>query len=121
VKYCPSCKAEYEDWVAKCSDCDAPLVNELPPEPQEEYIKFRELLFTYSPGDIAFIKSLFDANNIRYHMQGEAFLQLRPMAQPVGIMVDEKQYEEAKELLKDFKQRFTGAAPRDDDDNPDSK
>lgn len=110
MKYCPECKAEYENWVDKCSDCSVVLVSELPKEPAKEYIRYRELMFTYSPGDIAFLKSLFDANNIRYHIQGEAFLQLRPLAQPVGIMVDEKQYEEVKELLKDFKSRFTGVA-----------
>jgi hypothetical protein len=31
--FCPSCKAEYRPGFARCSDCDIPLVAELPNEP----------------------------------------------------------------------------------------
>ena len=110
--FCPKCKAEYREGFKICADCNVPLVDKLPEEPPKEYIKFKELLYTYSPADIAFIKSLFDAHNIRHNLQGEKFLQVRPLAQPVGIMIDETQFEEAKELLKLFKGRFTGVAPR---------
>jgi len=116
VKYCPACKCEYLDKATICADCNASLVDHLPEKPPVEYIKYKELLFTYSPSDVAFLKSLFSAHNIKYHIQGEHFLQIRPMAQPVGIMIDEEQYEEVKELLKEFKPRFTGFSPRDDED-----
>ena len=113
--FCPKCKAEYIEGVNSCTDCNIPLVDKLQIEPTEasskEYIKFEEIMYTYSPTDIAFIKSLFDAHNIRYNIQGEHFLQLRPLFQPVGIRVDATQVEEAKELLKSFKGRFTGLAP----------
>ena len=34
--YCPQCRAEYRDGFYRCSDCQIPLVNELPPaEPHE--------------------------------------------------------------------------------------
>ena len=34
MPYCPMCRIEYRDGVAKCSDCDVELVAELPPEPR---------------------------------------------------------------------------------------
>lgn len=118
MKHCPKCRTEYRDGFDTCADCNLHLVdNDLPEEKAKEYVRFKELLFTYSSGDIAFLKSLLDARNIRYHIQGEIFMQVRPLVQPVGVMVDEKQYEEAKELLKNFKGRFTGLAPRGDEES----
>jgi len=106
--FCPKCKTEYREGFYKCADCNVDLVFELPKEPPKEYVKYKELLCTYNPADIAFIKSILDANNIIYYVQGEHFVQLRPLVHPAGIMVDEEQFEEAKELLRDFKGRFTG-------------
>lgn len=111
--FCPECKAEYREGFTVCADCDLPLVDKLPEEPPVEYVKYKELFYTFNPADIAFIKSLFDSHNIIYYIQGENFLQLRPLAQPAGIMVDEEQLEEAKELLKEFKERFTGLSSRE--------
>ena len=111
--FCPKCKAKYREGFDICVDCNLPLVDCLPEEPPAEYIKFKELLHTFNPADIAFIKSILDSHNITYYVQGENFLQLRPLVQPVGIMVDEEQFEEAKELLKDFRGRFTGLSSRE--------
>jgi hypothetical protein len=117
MKYCPKCKSEYEDWVEACADCNVQLADKLPEEPPLKLIKYRELLSTFNPSDVAFIKSLLEGSGIRYYVQGENFLYMRPLAQPAGIMIDEEQYEDAKELLKDFKGRFTGLAPRNSDDS----
>jgi len=111
--FCPKCKTEYREGFTACSDCNLPLVDKLPEEPPAEYVKFKELFYTFNPADIAFIKSLFESHDIIYYIQGENFLQLRPLAQPAGIMVDEEQLEEAKELLKEFKERFTGLSSRE--------
>jgi len=107
---CPKCKSEYKKGIKTCVDCNVPLVDKLAGETPKEYIKYKELLFTYNLADAAFLKSLFDANKIRYHIKGETFLQLRRLIQPVGILVDKEQFEEAKELIKPFKARFTGLA-----------
>ena len=114
--FCPNCKAEYREGFKLCSDCNLPLVDKFPEEFQEEtameYVKHKELLSTLNPADIAFIKSLFDSNNIRYYVKGHAWHGLG--VRPAAIMVDEKQYEEAKELLRDFKERFYRVAPEED-------
>ncbi len=36
MPYCPKCKTEYNPGIEKCSDCDLPLVEELPEESPEE-------------------------------------------------------------------------------------
>lgn len=59
MKYCPECKCEYEDWASACSDCQVPLVDELPEilEPQaniKQAKNFKPLLYTYNDADIAF-------------------------------------------------------------------
>jgi hypothetical protein len=36
MPYCPKCKTEYNTGIEKCSDCDLPLVEELPEESPEE-------------------------------------------------------------------------------------
>lgn len=33
--FCPICKAEYEEGVARCVDCDIALVHTLPPEEED--------------------------------------------------------------------------------------
>ncbi len=118
MKYCPKCKTEYEDRVEMCADCQVPLEKDLPKDSSEETpqkpVKFTELFNTFNPADIVFVESLFNAYDIRYYVQGEQFGHIRPLAQVTRIMVDEEQYEEAKELLKDFKGRFMGLAPRTD-------
>ena len=68
-----------------------------------ERVEFVEILATFNQGDIAFIKSIFEANNIIYFIEGENFLQVRPLAEPAKIKVDSTQMEDAKALLKDFK------------------
>lgn len=35
--YCPQCRAEYREGFYQCSDCDVPLVVELPPKPVEQH------------------------------------------------------------------------------------
>lgn len=36
MPFCPKCRAEYEYGVAKCEDCDAPLVSQLPEAKKDE-------------------------------------------------------------------------------------
>jgi len=36
--YCPKCRGEYRDDVDICTDCNADLISELPPEIPEEFV-----------------------------------------------------------------------------------
>ena len=45
MPYCPKCKAEYKPGIKRCSDCDIPLVEELPEETYKgvKYVFLRNL------------------------------------------------------------------------------
>jgi hypothetical protein len=106
--FCPHCRAEYRDGFHVCSDCGVDLVDALPPEPEPEFVNLKEVLATYNPADVAFLKSLLESEGIQYFFKGEHFLYMRPSADPVRLMVREDQVEEALELLKDVDLSVTG-------------
>jgi len=106
--FCPGCRAEYRKGFYICADCDIALVDELPPEPEPEFVDFAEVLATYNPADIAFIKSILEAEQIEHFFKGEHFLYMRPLADPARLMVRADQVELAKDVLKDLDVTFMG-------------
>ncbi len=106
--FCPECKSEFIQGITTCPACKVKLIDELPHEPEPEFVDYSELLATYNPADIAFLKSLFDSEGITYFFKGEHFMYVRPLADPVRLMVKTDQISKAVELLKDLKLSFTG-------------
>lgn len=99
--FCPHCKAEYREGFSVCADCGVDLIDALPREPEPEFVHFIEILATYNPADIAFLKSILDAEGIVYFFKGEHFMYMRPLADPVRLMVRADQAADAAELLRD--------------------
>lgn len=106
--FCPICKAEYRDGFFECSDCNVKLIDTLLPEPKPEFVDYKEILATYNPADIAFLKSLLESEGIQYFFKGEHFMYIRPLADPVRLMVRADQFDEASELIKDVKLSILG-------------
>jgi len=108
--FCPKCRTEYRKGFTKCSDCEIPLVDELPPEASPEpelrpdYVNYVHLLSTCNLADIALIKSVLDGEGIVYYFQGESFTYL--MAQPTKLMVNEDDIERAKELINELELQY---------------
>jgi hypothetical protein len=108
--FCPKCKTEYREGFTVCSTCNVPLVNEDPRQTEPEFIKFFTVYETGNPAIIAFVKSIFQSEGIRYFCKGEALQDLfaggrlgtgfNPIIGSIEIQVDEKDVEKAKELLK---------------------
>jgi hypothetical protein len=102
--FCPKCGTEYVEGVTTCTECGSPLTADPPAEAegQAQWIDFQELLATFNAGDIAIIKSLLDAESIDYFFQGEFFNNVRPLIEPVRLMVRKDQVSEAKDILGDL-------------------
>ena len=100
--FCPQCKSEYREGFTVCADCSIPLVDELPPEKEPEFIEYEEVLGTYNPADIMIIKSILDGEHITYYFNAEQFMYVRPMAEPARLMVAKEDVETAKEILADL-------------------
>lgn len=107
--FCPKCKTEYREGFTVCSTCNVPLVSEDPRQIEREFIKFVTVYETGDPAVIAFVKSIFQSEGIRYFCKGEALQDLfaggrlgtgfNPIIGSIEIQVDEKDVEKAKELL----------------------
>jgi hypothetical protein len=117
--FCPKCRAEYREGFYTCSDCNIELVDDLPPIPEPEFVEFKEILATYNPADVVFLKSLLESEGIQYFFKGEHFLYMRPLADPVRLMVRKDQAEEALELVKDVKLSVTGISLDQSSSDPD--
>lgn len=102
--FCPKCKSEYREGFYKCSDCDADLVAEQPPELVEEvsYVKLVEVYSTYQQSDIAFIKSVFDGEGIRYFFSGESTTLMVGAGAYARLLVKAEEADRAKEILRDL-------------------
>jgi len=71
--------------------------------------QFKEVYKTYNHSDIAFIKSLLEANDVLYYVNNENINMVGGLtfAEPMRVMVEEEQFELVKELLAEFQGRFT--------------
>ncbi len=67
--------------------------------------KFVKVLETSSLTDIALIKSALDAAKIKYYIQGDNMILVRPV-DAAALMVDERDAKKAIELLKPLKLNY---------------
>jgi hypothetical protein len=106
--FCPQCGAEYREGILECSDCQLPLVAELPPEPKlqpEPDLELVTVLATGNPALIAVAKSLLEDSGIEYATQNEGLHNLFPVNRfRIHIQVRQEDEEEATGLLADLSQ-----------------
>lgn len=106
--YCPECRSEYVDGITVCPECEVGLIPALPVDPEPEFLDYREVMATYNPADIAFLKSLLDAERIVYFFKGEHFMYVRPLADPVRLMVRIDQVKQVRALLENAELSVVG-------------
>ena len=75
-------------------------------------MKYELLLETSSPADVALIKSLLDSEGILYFVHGEAFSAVRPLVDPVRILVAEDRLEEAQDLIGGLRLAYGPISPQ---------
>lgn len=104
---CPICKSEYRDGFTRCADCEIDLVQTTPDKKQsapERSLNINdsiEILQVMNYGDMAFIKSLLEAENIMYSFLGESMLGKTWGAAKARLCIHESDVEKAVVLLKD--------------------
>lgn len=101
--FCPNCRYEYNEGVLICPDCGANLVMELPPDVRKEKEKEADesksvMVFENSDRSLLpIVKSILDENGIIYLVSSPF---INRTASPVfQIIVNETEYDKAKELL----------------------
>lgn len=67
-----------------------------------DFVDYEEVAISFSPGDIAIMKSILQSAGVTYHIQGEMFSTAYPYVQPVRVLVDSTQADDARILLTDF-------------------
>jgi hypothetical protein len=110
---CHACGMQNPVGAENCAGCGAGLAAEPPEGPGAT--AFVEILTTYNTADIAFLKSLLEAEGITYFFHGENFARIDPMIQPARLMVRRHEVEKARELLRDSGLAFTALNLRDDE------
>ena len=101
---CPQCGAEYREGILECSDCQLPLVAELPPQPKPQPdLDLVTVLATGNPALIAVAKSLLEDSGIEYLTQNEGLHDLFPVHRfRIHIQVRQEDEGEATALLADL-------------------
>ena len=113
--FCPQCGEEYRAGFDMCADCGVPLVTERP-EPElkknQSKIKLSTILETSDLGLITVAKSLLEAKEIPFMVQGEKIQDLfgigrfpgniNVLVGPVELKVDSKDKDEALAILSDL-------------------
>jgi len=103
-KFCPVCRYEYRPEIEICPDCGAKLVDEL-----ENLSEFKELdlvsVYTAnSETEANIIKSVLEGDGIESVFSSDAARSVHPFTinglGKVKVMVNKKDAERAKELVK---------------------
>jgi len=109
--FCPQCKSEYRPGFTECADCGVPLEHELPEEPPSPEIShvpsegrdadLVSVYSTFNPGDVMFVKSLLEAEEIIYNFQGELFEGSGIFIAPAMLFVTKSDAQRVVEMLRD--------------------
>jgi hypothetical protein len=112
--FCPQCRSEYLQGIKECVDCQIPLVNVLPPEPDHSTeVAYVRILSTYNAADVAIVKSILDDAEIEYYFTNEGFNGVSPLIQPEVLYVLRDQEEDAREALRGVDLRYMGLIARE--------
>jgi hypothetical protein len=107
--FCPVCESEYESGITRCPDDDSELVKRLTSETavhDTSEAKFVVLHHLGSPAEAEMVNDILTQNGIRAAVQSggaDAFSPLLSGTMPgAAILVDERDFDRAKELYSSF-------------------
>jgi hypothetical protein len=107
--FCPTCEAEYEPGITRCTDDDAELVDRLSVAAgahDDSEARFVSLHTLSSPAEAEMVNDILQQNGIRSVVQSGASDQFSPlfsvMAPGAQVLVDERDLDRARELYSSF-------------------
>ena len=107
--FCPVCESEYEPGITRCPDDGSELVKRLTSETathDTSEAKFVVLHHLGSPAEAEMVNDILTQNGIRSTVQSggaDAFSPLLSSTLPgAAILVDERDFDRAKELYASF-------------------
>ena len=100
--FCPKCRSEYRAGFKQCKECQTDLVAKLAKEEFENDDVLIELTSSLQQNAIGVIKSILDAEEIKYTIFDESAGNLYPVPGANRLMVAKSDYQTVQELLKSF-------------------
>lgn len=107
--FCPTCEAEYEPGITRCTDDGAELVDRLSVAGgahDGSDARFVTLHTLSSPAEAEMVNDILQQNGIRSVVQSGASDQFSPlfsvMAPGAQVLVDERDLDRARELYSSF-------------------
>lgn len=76
-------------------------------------MEYLPLLSTYNAADLAFLKSVFEVEGIGHYFLGEFFNLVRPLVDPVRVMVRREDVGRAYTLIRDMDLQFLAISSSD--------
>ena len=108
--FCPKCRAEYREGFFECSDCQIPLVEQLPEEKEgEPDLELVTVLEIKDPAIMAIAKSLLEEAEIEFIDTAEGLQDfygvgrwggLQPLTGPARLQVSAGDEERARSALQ---------------------
>ncbi len=112
--FCPRCHTEYRKGFDRCADCDLPLVDTLPPEPEPspaqrasvdgDWVTVASLTMQT---DVVLLKSMLASEGIAYVAMGDSsvFIMNGP-ALAVRFMVPPVDVDRAREIVEQLAEGY---------------
>lgn len=110
MPFCPICRSEYEQGIEKCTDCDFPLVESLPPEnaDAEPDASLVEVYKAAGDKEALIIKGLLESEGIMCSLSSDIPHTVVPLnidgLGAVRITVLKEDAERAREMISAHKE-----------------
>lgn len=127
--FCPECGAEYEAGVVECADCEQPLTDQPPAEPEHPEPDLVQVLETSDPALLPVVVSLLESAGIEPIVEGDEVMGVLPVGHFGGgkwssdgrglnvvLKVRRAQAAEAEALLADIEEGGDEGEGHDDDE-----
>jgi hypothetical protein len=105
--FCPNCRAEYEEGVKMCVDCDVELVQELPPLDTAEYVDLVDFETYPDRNEAELAKGVLSGSGIDAVIYGDEYGGYAPalsFSEGVRLLVKKKDLVRARLVLMEVEE-----------------